>query len=414
MPMFSIPLSGLDSASEALTVISNNLANLNTVGYKKQDTSFKDLFYQTIGNTGSGDPTQIGAGAGVGSITTNFMDGSLNTSGVATDVAITGDGFFVTQKSTGEQQYTRDGHFTVGLSGNLTTQDGEDVMGYPAVNGVITPGQTLSPIVLGQGLISPPKASGDISMTTNLDASTAVGQNFSTPMSVYDSLGVSHVLTFQFTKSAANTWNYNITIPAADVGQTGNPVSVSTGTLTFDGNGTLVSPAANITGITVPGLADGAAAVNLTWNLFDSNNNPLMTQVASASTTATTSQDGYSSGTLVSFNVGADGVISGTFTNGKTTPLGQLALATFPDEQGLLRVGSNYFNATLPSGAPTIGVPGAGGRGTLTGGALEQSNVDIATEFAAMIVAQRGFQASAKVVTTFDETTQDTINLIRQ
>lgn len=413
MPMFSIPLSGLDSSSEALTVISNNLANLNTVGFKKQNASFQDLFYQTIGNTGSGDPTQIGAGAGVGSITTNFVDGSLNTSGVSTDVAITGNGFFVAQKANGEMQFTRDGHFAVSLDGTLTTQDGEDVMGYPAVNGVVTPGQTLSPLVLGQGLISPPKASGSIQMTTNLDAATPIGQSYSTPMSVYDSLGVSHVLTFMYTKTAPNTWSYNVTVPAADMGQTGNPVTVTTGTLTFDGNGTLVSPAANVAGISVTGLIDGASPVNLTWNLFDANNNPLLTQVASASTTATTSQDGYSSGTLVNFNVGADGVISGTFTNGKTTPLGQLALATFPDEQGLLRSGANFFDATLPSGAPTIGVPGSGGRGTLTGGALEQSNVDIATEFADMIVAQRGFQASAKVVTTFDQTTQDTINLIR-
>jgi len=413
MPMFSIPLSGLDSASEALTVISNNLANLNTVGFKKQNASFQDLFYQTIGNTGSGDPTQIGAGAGVSSITTNFADGSLNTSGVATDVAITGNGFFVTEKPSGEMQFTRDGHFAVGLDGNLTTQDGSNVMGYPAVNGVVTPGQTLSPIVLGQGLMSPPQATANLQMTTNLDASSAVGTSFSTPMSVYDSLGVSHVLTFNFAKTAAGTWSYDITIPAADVGQTGNPVSISTGTLSFDGNGVLTTPAANLSGITATGLADGAADLNLTWDLFDRNNNPLITQVASASTTATTSQDGFSSGTLVSFNVNSDGVIQGTFTNGKTSPLAQLALATFPDEQGLMRTGSNAYIATLPSGAPTIGVPGAGGRGTLTGGALEQSNVDIATEFAAMIVAQRGFQASAKVVTTFDETTQDTINLIR-
>jgi len=413
MPMFSIPLSGLDSASEALTVISNNLANLNTVGFKKQNASFQDLFYQTIGNTGSGDPTQIGAGAGVSSVTTNFSDGSLDTSGVATDVAITGNGFFVVQKPSGEMEFTRDGHFAVGLDGNLTTQDGSQVMGYPAVNGVVTPGQTLNPIVLGQGLMSPPQATASLQMTTNLDASSAVGTNFSTPMSVYDSLGVSHVLTFTFTKTAAGTWGYNITIPAADVGQTGNPVSIATGNLNFDGSGALTTPATNVVGITGNGLADGASPLNLTWNIYDSNNNPLISQVASASTTATTSQDGYSSGTLVSFNVNSDGVIQGTFTNGKTSPLAQLALATFPDEQGLMRTGGNAYIATLPSGAPTIGIPGAGGRGTLTGGALEQSNVDIATEFADMIVAQRGFQASAKVVTTFDETTQDTINLIR-
>jgi flagellar hook protein FlgE len=139
-------------------------------------------------------------------------------------------------------------------------------------------------------------------LDTNLDASAAVGDNFSTPISVYDSLGVSHTLTFQFTKTGANAWSYNATIPAADVGATGAPVSVSTGTLTFDGNGVLTAPTANVSGIGVTGLVDGAANMTLNWNLFDANNNPLVTQVASASTTTNTSQDGYSSGTLLNFN----------------------------------------------------------------------------------------------------------------
>ena len=412
MPMFSIPLSGLDAASSALSVISNNLANLNTTGYKKQDASFKDLFYQTIGDTGAGDPVQMGAGTAVSAISSKFTDGSLNTTGVATDVAVTGNGFFVVQKN-GEMLFTRDGHFTTDTAGNLITQNGESVMGYAAVNGVIPPAQTLSPIVLGQGLSSPPLATTTLQMTSNLDASAATGATFSTPISVNDSLGVAHVITFQFTKTGANAWSYNATIPAADVGAVGAPVSISTGNLTFNGNGVLTAPAANIAGIAVNGLADGATNLNLTWNLFDANNNPLITQVASPSTTTGTSQNGYSSGTLLNFNIGSDGVIQGTFTNGKTTPIAQIALGTFADEQGLMRIGNNDFNASLASGAPVIGAPQLGGRGTLTGGALEQSNVDIATEFANMIVSQRGFQANAKVVTTFDEITQNTIDLIR-
>jgi flagellar hook protein FlgE len=412
MPMFSIPLSGLDAASSALSVISNNLANLNTTGYKKQDASFKDLFYQTIGDTGGGDPIQMGAGTAVDSISSKFTDGSLNTTGVATDVAVTGNGFFVTQRN-GEQTFTRDGHFTTDTNGNLITQNGENVMGYAAVNGVIPPGAALSPIILGQGLSSPPLATANFQMTTNLDASASVGTNFSTPISVYDSLGVSHVVTFQFTKTGANAWSYNATVPAADVGATGAPVSVSTGNLTFDSNGVLTAPAANITGIAVTGLADGASNMALNWNLYDTTNSPLITQVASPSTTNATTQDGYSSGTLLNFNIGSDGVIQGVFSNGKTSPIAQVALGTFANEQGLMRIGNNDFTASLASGAPVIGVPGAGGRGTLTGGALEQSNVDIATEFANMIVSQRGFQANAKVVTTFDEITQNTIDLIR-
>jgi flagellar hook protein FlgE len=412
MPMFSTPLSGLNAASNALSVISNNLANINTVGYKEQTASFQDLFYQNIGDTGAGNPIQIGAGSTVGAVTSNFTNGSFDTSGVSTDVAITGEGFFVTQKD-GALSFSRNGHFTVQSNGELDTQDGKAVMGYPAINGVIDTSQDLSPIVLGQGLISPPLTTSNLQMTSNLDASAAVGTNFSTPMSVYDSLGVSHILTFQFTKTGPGAWNYNATIPAAEVGGTGAPVNVATGALTFDGNGKLTSPTGSVTGIAVAGLADGATDLNITWNLYDKNNNPLLTQVASASTTSATFQDGYASGTLLNFNVGSDGVISGTFTNGKTSPIAQITLARFANQQGLQRAGDNSYLASLASGDPVIGTPGDGGRGTLTGGALEQSNVDIATEFSKMIVAQRGFQANAKVVTTFDEITQDTINLRR-
>lgn len=413
MPMFSIPLSGLNAASSALSVISNNLSNLNTTGYKTEDASFKDLFYQNVGETGSGNPIQMGAGTAVDSISTNFTDGSLDTTGVPTDMAITGQGFFVVQQQDGSMNFTRDGHFTTDSLGDLITQDGQSVMGYAAVNGVIPPGQNLAPIQLGQGLTSPPFATTSLRMNTNLDASANVGDTFSTPIAVYDSLGVSHTITFQFTKTAANTWSYNGSIPAADVGATGAPVNVATGTLTFNGNGVLTTPAANITGIAVTGLADGATDMNFGWNLYDANNNPLISQVSSASTTTSTGQDGYSSGTLLSFNVGSDGIIQATFTNGKTSAVAKVALATFDDQQALQRVGSNDLISTLSSGAPVIGDPGVGGRGTLTGGALEQSNSDIASQFANMIVAQRGFQANAKVVTTFDEITQNTIDLIR-
>ncbi len=411
MPMFSIPLSGLAASSDALSVIANNLANLNTTGFKDQEASFQDLFYQMIGNTGAGDPVQLGTGTEVGSVSTNFNDGSPNSTGVDTDAAITGNGFFVTQNN-GVTEFTRDGQFAISSNGELMTQDGQAVMGYLAVNGAIPPGQPLSPIMLGQGQISPPAATTTMQMTANLDATAADGTTFSAPpLMVYDSLGVSHLLTFQFTKTAGNAWSYQVTIPAADVGQTGNPVVVNSGNLTFDSNGNLTSPAANVTGIAVSGLADGAANMNVTWDLYDTSGNPLLTQVASQSALSSTNQNGYSSGTLMSFSIGSDGTIQGTFSNGQTSPIAQLALASFSNDQGLQRTGANSYLSTLASGAAVIGAPGTGGRGNITGGALEQSNVDIATEFAQMIVAQRGFQANAKVVTTFDQVTQDTINL---
>jgi flagellar hook protein FlgE len=187
---------------------------------------------------------------------------------------------------------------------------------------------------------------------------------------------------------------------------------LKTGTLTFDGNGVLTNPVADVAGITAAGLADGASDLTFDWRLFDGTT-PVLTQVAAPSSTSSTQQDGSSSGSLRNFTIGADGIVTGTFSNDQTAILGQLALANFADVQGLLRTGRNGFSETLASGQAVVGAPGTGGRGTLAGGALELSNVDIAKEFAALIVAQRGFQANARAVTTFDEITQETINLKR-
>jgi flagellar hook protein FlgE len=411
MPLFSIPLSGLAATSDALNIISNNLANLNTVGFKDQAANFQDLFYQTLGTTGAGDPIQQGAGTEVGSISTNFNNGDLENTGVPTDVAITGNGFFVTQDATGALEYTRAGNFTVNAQGQLVTPEGQNVMGYAAVNGVVNTGQGLSALSIGQGQISQPVATTTMQQSTNLDASANVGDTYSTPMTVYDSLGSSHVLTFNFTKTGTNAWSYQITLPAADTGGTGNPTVVSSGNLTFDSNGNLTTPAANVSGINIAGLADGAANMNLTWDLFDSNGNSLMTQVASQSATSTANANGYASGTLQSFSIGANGVIQGQFSNGQVQPIGQIALAQFANTQGLQLVGGNSYVPTLGSGQAVVGAPGAGGLGTLTGGALELSNVDISTEFTQLIVTQRGFEANARMVTTFDTISNDTINL---
>jgi flagellar hook protein FlgE len=411
MPTFSIPLSGLTASSEALSTIANNLANLNTVGYKDQRVQFQDLFYQSLGSTGAGDPILQGAGVRVGSIPSNFTQGSVSSSGVNTDVAIQGEGFFVAQGTNGDTNYTRAGNFSVDKDGFLVTTDGKQVMGYPAVGGVVNPGQTLAPLNLGTGQLSPPTATTKISGTTNLDAIAAVGGTFSTPVTLFDSLGASHVLSFNFTKTGVGAWNYTITIPAAEVGAVGAPVVLKSGALAFDGSGNLTSPAADVAGITIAGLTDGAKPLTFTWQLYDPAGGSLVHQVAAPSSTSTTQQDGNSSGSLVNFNIGSDGTISGSFSNGRTAVLGQLALATFGNEQGLLRTGQSAFAPTLASGPAVVGVPRTGGRGALSGGALELSNVDIASEFAALIVAQRAFQANAKAVTTFDQVTQDTINL---
>jgi flagellar hook protein FlgE len=414
MSSFSIPLSGLSASENALDVISNNLANLNTVGFKDQQASFQDLFYQNLGATGSGDPIQVGAGTEIGSVTSDFTNGSIESTGVPSDVAITGDGLFVTEDANGNMEFTRAGNFTVNTQGELVTQNGQTVMGYGAVDGVVAPGQGLVALQVGPGQTSPAAATSTMQQQTNLDASAAVGDTYSTPLTVYDSLGNSHVLTFNYTKTATNTWTYQITLPAADTGGTGNPTVVNSGTLTFGPNGNLLTPAGAVAGIKISGLTDGAGAMNMTWDLYGSSGASLLTQVASQSTTSSTSQNGYASGTLQSYTVNSDGTISGSFSNGQVQTIGQIALASFPNNQGLELVGGDNYVPTLASGQAVIGAPGAGGRGVLTGGSLEQSNVDISTEFTQLIVTQRGFEANARMVTTLDSIGTDTINLQAQ
>ncbi|MFY9801999.1 MAG: flagellar hook protein FlgE [Candidatus Acidiferrales bacterium] len=412
MGSFATSLSGLQANSQDLSVISNNLANLNTTAYKGATASFQDLFYQQLGTSGDGNPIQVGVGTQIGSVPANFTEGNIQSTGVPTDVAIEGSGFFVGQNQ-GQDVYFRAGDLSILSNGTLVASDGSTVLGYSAVNGVINPNQTLGPLTIPTGLTNPPLATANAQITANLDSGTAVGGTFSTAQTVYDSLGAAHVLTYTFTNTAAGAWNYSITIPAADVGATGAPVVVKSGTLTFDGTGQLTAPAADVTGIPIAGLADGANTLTFNWNLYDANGNGLLTQVASPSATSNTQQDGYASGSLVSYAIGSDGTIQGTFSNGQTQPLGQILLANFPNEGGLSRIGSNDYLATLSSGAANIGVPGTGGRGTLSGGALEASNVDISTQFANLIVAESGYQANAKVVTTLDTVIQDTINLIQ-
>jgi len=411
MPLFSIPLSGLTASSDALNIISNNLANLNTVGFKDQQANFQDLFYQMLGTTGAGDPIQQGAGTEVGSVDSNFTNGDLQATGIPTDVAITGNGFFITQGANGAQEFTRAGNFSVNAEGDLVATNGQNVMGYPAINGVVNTGQGLTAIQLGQGQISAPAATTTMEQTTNLDASAAVGDTYSTPLTVYDSLGNSHVLTFNYTKTGTNAWSYQITLPAADTGGTGNPTVVASGNLTFDSNGNLTAPTGSVTGINIAGLADGAATMKLTWNLTTPTGGATMTQVASKSSTSATDQNGYASGTLQNYTINSDGTISGAFSNGQVQTIGQIALANFANYQGLELDGGNSYTPTLASGQPVIGTAGTGGRGTMTGGAVELSNVDISTEFTNLIVVQRGFEANARMVTTFDSISSDTINL---
>jgi flagellar hook protein FlgE len=407
MSSFSIPLTGLESSSTDLNTIANNLSNMNTTAFKSQDVTFSDLFYQQIGSSGSGDLLEVGAGTQVAATSTDFTEGSITAAGSATDIALNGNGFFVL-KNGGGNEYTRDGSFTLSSAGYLTTQSGLEVMGYPVVNGVVNTNAPLAPIQIPVGQVEQPAATANMSITANLDASATVGTTLPAQITLYDSLGVAHTATVTFTNTGTNAWSYDIALPA---GQATGGANL-TGNLTFNSNGDLTTPAANIAGVSFTGLADGASNLTFNWNLYGANGTPTITQFASASAASSTYQDGYTSGQYQSFTVNADGLVSATFSNNQTSPIGQLALANVTNLQGLDVLGGNVYQTTLASGQASLGVAGTGGLGTLQDEALEQSNVNISAQFSDLIIAQQAYEASSKAITTFDTVSQDTINMI--
>lgn len=434
MASFSIPLTGLKADSTALNTVANDLSNMNTTAFKAQTTNFSDLFYQQVGNTGAGDPIQVGAGVSVASNETDFTAGTPNSTGVASDVALQGSGFFVVDN--GSMQYlTRAGDFQTSSTGSLITTNGYNVMGYPAVNGVVNTSSPLTAINIPIGQVQQPQATTTMSMTANLNSTTAAGTSYPAEVTVYDSLGEPHVATITFEPGAvANTWTYSVSLPASDYATPAAPPAAITGTLTFDANGNLTAVAQgagaaktvgtaagdvsaialdfNPTGPPAYPLADGATGLSINWNLLSSSGTPNISQVDATSAVSATLQDGYATGQYESFAIGADGTVSVTYSNGQQQNVAQIALANVANLQGLTMLGNGDYGVTQASGAAATGTSGSAGLGTMEGGALEASNVNISTEFSDLIVAQRAFEANAKSVTTFDTVTQDTINMV--
>jgi flagellar hook protein FlgE len=412
MGSFAAPLSGLTAAQDQLQSVSNNLANIDTDGYKDQTLTFSDIFAQTGVTNGAGDPIQTGSGVSVSSTVSNFTEGNLNATGTASNMALSGNGFFVTLNSTGLHDFTRNGDFTTNNQGQLVTPNGELLLGYPSVGGVINSSAPLQPLKVGN-LTSPASASTTIGITANLDSETAVGGTASSSLSIYDSLGTAHVVTVSYTKTAANTWNYTVSVPSSDItGGTGANTTVGSGTLNFNNSGVLASTT-NVVAISIPNLADGAASPLALSGPFGTAASPTITQTAAASTTSATTTDGFASGTLTTYAVQPDGTVQGTFSSGNTLALGQVAVASFSNTQGLVSVGNNNYQPSAASGAAVIGVAGTGGRGTIVGGSVEQSNVDIATEFAKLIVAQQAYSSNAKTITTFNQVSQATLAMLQ-
>ncbi|HLH44482.1 MAG TPA: flagellar hook protein FlgE [Bryobacteraceae bacterium] len=403
---FSTALSALNADSTAIDVVGNNLANLNTTGFKTSDVSFQDLVAQSL----SGGQTQVGSGVAAPTTQMDFSQGSIQSTGGALDAAIQGGGFFIVQNSNGATEYTRAGNFQVDSQGNLITATGEAVQGWTPVNGALNASGPTGNITVPMGSLQAAKPTSNMSVDLNLNAAAAAGETFSTSVQVYDSLGTPHVVSFTFTKtSTANQWQYSVSFPNSDLTAPGTPL---TGTLTFDSSGVLTSPAAGSAppSLAVSNLADGAANMNINWNLFNGTT-PLITQFSQASATSAENQDGSPAANLTQVSIENGGEVLAQYSSGNQVVVGQIAMASILNPESLISAGDNNFTLSANTALPAVGLPNTGGRGQLLGGALESSNADIATEFTNLIVFQRSYEANAKVVTTVDQLSQDTINL---
>jgi flagellar hook protein FlgE len=415
-------VSGLRNHQTMMDVVGNNIANVNTTGFKSSNTIFQDVLSQTLrgagratATAGGTNPAQIGLGASIAGITTNWTQGATQLTGRGTDLMINGDGFFVIDQG-GERLYTRAGAFTLDTLGRLVTQSGGIVQGWPAdATGQYNPNGPVRALSIPVGDVIAPVRTTTATLGGNLPADADVGTTVATSIDVYDGQGRQITVRFEITKSAANTWDVGFRyVDAAGVQQPTPPAAatpVTGGPMTFGADGELTSGyTLTIPGGTIPGFGGGQ---DIAVSLGAAATPNRITQFGSLSTAAALDQDGSAAGSLQSFSVGQDGVITGSYTNGQNRILGQLALASFNNPEGLEKRGGSLFRETPASGAVTIGQAGQGGRGLLSSGTLEMSNVDLSAEFTNLILAQRGFQANSRVVTTSDEVLQEVVNLKR-
>lgn len=421
-------VSGIAAEGETLGVIGDNIANVNTVGFKGQRAIFEDMLGHSItAGTSSGLP---GSGVRVAAIQQMFTQGSLSTTGVATDLALNGDGFFVVNGSvegvTGNF-YTRAGQFKIDNSGYLVNAESLKVQGY-AANPDGTFAASVSSLKVPTSAL-PPNVTTKLSVTANIDANATVPTlpwdpqnpaataNFSTSITVYDSLGNGHALDIYFRKTAANGWEYHVLAKSSEItGGLGTYTEVGAGGLTFTTGGALQAVAvttpttANFIGAT-PGQA---IALNFGTSIGAGGTGlDGVSQFASPSNVSSQSQDGYASGDLSGVTVDGTGVVKGLYTNGQKLAIGQLAIGRFRANEGLGRCGHNLWIQTRESGEVAMGTAGSGGRGAVSAGTLEQSNVDLAQQFVDLIAHQRAFQANSKTITTADEMLQELVNIKR-
>ena len=403
---------GLNVNSTSMTVLGDNIANVNTTAYKSNRSSFANILSSSLAGSVSSD---VGRGVQFQGTTPMWTQGTIENTNNPTDMAINGGGFFVLQDSGGANVYSRAGEFHFDRDGNLMNLSGLFVQGYEVTgtnpDGTLILGAITNINASGQNT-SPPVATDTLSVDANLNSDTADLGTYATTTTVHDSLGNAIPLTLTFTNNGPNDWTAVPSVP--DTVALPADVSMTNGTFTFDANGNLNAGAGDPV-ITINPLISGATPMTITWDLYDAvlASNGSLTQYSSSSGTTFQTQNGYPAGTLRTVDVNDFGVVTGSYSNGQLTPLFQLVMADFPSYYGLTKMGKNLYAESLESGTALLGTPQSGRLGSISTNAVEMSNVDLAAEFVKLITTQRAFQANSRVITTSDEILNELINLKR-
>jgi flagellar hook protein FlgE len=410
-------ISGLRNHQVKMDIIGNNIANVNTIGFKKSRVSFQEILSQTIKSAsaptdkrGGTNSQQAGLGMAVGSITVIHTAGSLQATGRMTDLAIEGDGFFIL-KSGEETFFSRAGNFSFDRDGYLLNASGFKVQGYLPVIDPVTGARRiddLNPVTIGDlrinlGEGSGGKATKNIRLTNNLDSQAPLDSAITAPIEIYDENGREYQAQISFIRTGISQWNYTVTIHKD--GEVIDGIENNTGQLNFTNQGKLDEENSEIGAISFTDIGEGTVAINLNFSKI--------TQFASPSSVQADFQDGYASGTLENVVVDNSGLITGVYSNGEKRELGKVALASFKNPAGLIAAGYNLFKTSNNSGLADLGSAGTGSRGTISPGTLEMSNVDLSEEFVDMISTQRGFQANSRIISTSDEMLQELTNMKR-
>jgi flagellar hook protein FlgE len=411
-------ISGLNANASAMTVIGDNIANVNTIAFKGNQSTFANVLSTSVA---ASNESNVGRGVEFWGALPSWNQGSLENTASPTDLAINGQGFFIVNDGNGSPFYTRAGQFHLDKNGDLVNPAGYVIQGYEIdANGNLG---LLTDVSIPGERISPPSPTDFFSIDLNLDNGAAVGDTFSPTVTVYDSLGNPIAVNLLFTKLAPGggppaipdrTWRVEASIPAS----AGTGVTFNGGDafdlFTFDTDGELQDPAADIS-ITLA-LTNGAvASQTITWDIVDDAGSPLedVTGYATPSTVTFQQQNGFPAGILSGISVDEDGVVTAAYSNGELIPVFQVAVADFPSYYGLTKRGDNLYQESLASGQAMEGLAGQGSRGKISPMSIEMSNIDLAQEFVKMITTQRAFQANSRVITASDEILTELINIKR-